>query len=110
MKKILICMIAVVSIFLVTACGKKAIVGTWEGESNDGLKTTFVFKSDGKVEYKNEYGFDSTGTYKIKDDIVTISLKSWDKDKEYKFEVKSNKLTLTAQDEYSPSYKEMKKK
>ena len=111
MKRFLICMITIMTIFLVTACGSKnALVGTWEGKTNDGLETTFVFKKDGKVEYKNEFGFNSEGTYKTKGDIVTISLESWDKDKEYKFEVKDKKLSLTAQDEYSPSYKDMEKK
>ena len=110
MKRFLVCMIAIVSLFLVTGCGKKAIVGTWEGATTDGMKTTFEFKSNGDVAYDNEYGFDSTGTYKIKGNIITIELKSWTKAKEYKYEIKDNKLSLTAQDDYSPSYKDMKRK
>lgn len=110
MKRFLVCLVAVISIFLVTGCGKNAIVGTWEGTSNDGLKTTFEFKNDGKVAYDNEYGFNSTGTYKLKGSTITIKLETWEKEKEYKFEIKNNKLSLTAQDDYSPSYKDMKKK
>lgn len=110
MKRFLVCMVAILSIFLVTGCGKNAIVGTWEGSSTDGLKTTFEFKSNGDVAYDNEYGFDSIGTYKIKGDTITIKLDSWDKEKEYKYEIKDKKLSLTAQDEYSPNYKDMEKK
>lgn len=110
MKRILVCLIAVISIFLVTGCGKGSIVGTWEGASSDGLKTTFEFKKDGTVAYDNEYKFASTGDYTIKGDILTIKLESWEKTKEYKYEIKKNKLSLTAQDDYSPSYKDMEKK
>lgn len=111
MKRFLICMVAIVSIFLVTACGSKNdLIGTWEGKTTDGLKTTMTFKDKDKFEYKNEFGFESTGTYKVKDDIVTLSLKEWDKDKEYKFEIKDKKLSLTAQDKYSPNYKDLEKK
>lgn len=111
MKKLVICLVAVFSLLLITGCGKSnKLVGKWDGATNDGLKTTFEFKKNGDVSYSNEYGFNSEGTYKIKDDVVTITLKSWSEAKEYKFEVKDNKLSLTAQDKYSPSYKDMSKK
>lgn len=111
MKKYFGIFMVVVCLLCVTACGKgNKLVGKWTGETNDGLETTFNFKKDGKVEYSNEYGFDSTGTYEIKKDVVTITLESWSESKEYKFEVKDGKLSLTAQDKYSPSYKEMIKK
>ena len=113
MKKFLISMIAVASLFVAVGCGSKkdnALVGTWEGPTNDGLKTTFVFKKDGKVEYENEYGIKSNGTYEIKDEKVTISLESWDKAKVYEFTIKDNNLSLKATDVYSPSYDKMTKK
>ena len=110
MKKILACLVLVLSLVLVTGCGKNSpLVGKWDGKTNDGLKTTFEFKKGDKVSYSNEFGINSEGTYKIKDDIVTISLETWSEAKEYKFEVKDKKLSLTAQDQYSPSYKDMKK-
>ena len=112
MKKVLICLVAVLSLVLVTGCGAKSspLVGKWDGETNDGMKTTFEFKKGDKVSYSNEYGIKADGTYKIKDDVVTIKLDTWDKEKEYKFEIKDKKLSLTAQDKYSPSYKDMEKK
>jgi len=112
MKKIVICLVALLSLILVTGCGSKKseLVGTWDGETVDGLKTTLTFKKNGDVKYENEFGFDSEGTYKIKGEIVTISLKSWNEAKKYKFEIKDKKLSLTAQDEYSPSYKDMVRK
>ena len=110
MKKYLLTLCLILSLFVLVGCGSKCeIDGTWEGETNDGLKTTFVFK-DGKVEYSNEFGFDSKGTYAIKDDVITITLESWDNPKDYKYEIKEDKLSLTAQDKYSPSYKDMIKK
>lgn len=112
MKKVLVCLVAVLSLVIITGCGSKGnkLVGTWEGETNDGLKTTFEFKKGGDVSYKNEYGFDSEGTYEIDGEIVTINLKSWSEAKKYKFEVKDEKLSLTAQDKLAPSYTDMIKK
>ena len=111
MKKIIYSLVGVLCLLVIVGCGKKEkIVGTWYGETNDGLETTFVFKSNGNVTYENSYGINSEGTYKVKDDIITISLATWDVSKEYKFEIKDNKLSLTAQDGYSPSYTDMIKK
>ena len=110
-KKFIFALLTIVALFTITGCGKKnVLLGTWEGKSDANIKTTFIFEKEGKVKYDNEFGADSTGTYEIKEDIVTIELKSWTKKKEYKFEVKDNKLTLTAQDSLSPSYKNMTKK
>ena len=111
MKKFLFSVIAVFSLVLVVGCGKKSpIIGTWKGETNDGLKTTFVFEKGDKVSYENQYGIKSEGTYKVDGKKVTIKLKSWDQEKVYEFEVKDDKLDLTATDKYSPSYKGMEKK
>ncbi len=111
MKKYLLNSLIVFTLILVVGCGKSnKLVGTWNGSTLDGLETTFVFKKNGSVEYKNQFGINSEGTYKIDGDKVTISLKSWDDDKVYDFSIKDNKLSLTATDKYSPSYKEMIKK
>ncbi len=110
MKRVITFVVLFVSVFLLTACGGNKLIGTWEGKTEDGLGTTFTFKSGDKVEYSNEYGIKSTGTYKIEKDKVTISLESWDKEKVYKFAVKNNKLSLTATDKISPSYTDMVKK
>ena len=40
----------------------------------------------------------------IDGDKVTIKLPAWDAEKIYVFQVDGQKLTLTATDEYSPSY------
>lgn len=112
MKKILLSFVAICSIFMLTACGSNKIIGTWNGKTEDGLETTFTFKKKDVVTYKNSYGFSSEGTYTIKDDVVTISLKLWDSSLEYKFEIKNKKLSLTPTDKnkYAPSYKDMIKK
>ena len=90
---------------------EKMIIGTWQGKTNDGLDTAMIFKEEGKIEYDNEYGFDSKGTYEFTgDNKISIKIESWDKAKEYEFEFKDKTtLSLKATDEYSPSYDEMKK-
>lgn len=113
MKKILLSFVAVFAVVLLAGCGSSnKLIGTWDGKTEDGLKTTFTFEKKGKVSYSNEYGVNSDGTYTIKDDVVTIKLDTWDKSLEYKFVVKKKKLTLTptSANSYSPSYKEMSKK
>lgn len=108
MKKVLL---VLVSVLILVGCGKtNALVGKWNGDTEDGMNTTFVFEKNGDVKYDNEYGFDSKGTYKVKGDEVTITLESWSDSKVYKYEVKGKKLTLTATDKLSPSYKSMTKK
>lgn len=111
MKKYLVSIVTVFALLLVVGCGKKSpLIGKWDGSTEDGLKTTIVFEKGNKITYENEFGIKSAGTYKVDGEKVTISLKIWDKDKVYKFEVKDNKLNLTATDKYSPSYKNMIKK
>ena len=109
MKKNIAYVVLFASVLLLTACGGNKLIGTWEGTSNE-MKTTFTFKSGQKIEYANELGIKSNGTYKINKDEVTIKLEAWEKEKVYKFEVKNNKLSLTATDGYSSSYKDMEKK
>lgn len=125
-KKVIIAVIAVIVIIAIVAVVSivvinnnidskekektNELVGTWEGTTNDGMITTFIFKKSGNVDYSNEYGFESTGTYEIKDNIVTITLELWSESKDYEFEIKNEKLTLNATDVWSPSYVDMEKK
>ena len=115
-KKYLLILTLFVSLFVLVGCGGKdnALVGKWQGYSDDGKEygeqeAIFEFKSDDTVSFVSGYGIEGNGTYEIKEDIVSIKLDSWEKAKDYKFEVKDNKLSLKAQDEYSPSYSEMVK-
>ena len=115
-KKYLLLIALFVSVLVVTGCGKKEneLIGTWSGHSNEvseeyQMEATFIFESEGKVTYKNSYGTNTTGTYKIKDNIVTIEVSAWDKAKEYKFKIDGDKLDLIAQDDYSPSYEGLEK-
>ena len=108
MKKFFVSALCMIALVLVVGCGKSnVLIGTWKGSSNDGLKTTFVFDKDKKVSYENQFGFKSNGTYKIDGNKVTINLKDWNKEKVYEFVVKNKKLSLTATDNYSPSYTDM---
>lgn len=111
MKKYLFSLMLILCVVTLVGCGNKnKLVGTWEGKTEDGMKTTFEFKKDGKVNYDNEYGFKSSGTYTTKDNKVTIKLESWDKEKVYEYKVENKKLSLKATDKLSPSYDSMTKK
>ncbi|MBR3523489.1 MAG: hypothetical protein IKN87_02250 [Bacilli bacterium] len=111
MKKIVLSLVVVLSVVLLVGCGKKndQLIGSWKGETEDGLVTTFTFEKDNKVKYDNEYGFSSEGTYKKEDKYIYINLESWTEEKKYEYTLKDDKLDLKATDLYSPSYKGMKK-
>lgn len=114
-KKFLLLSLFFVSLFVLVGCGSSnELVGKWkgltDGDSRENqIETTFEFKSGEDVEYSNEYGIKSSGTYEIKDNTVTIKLDTWDQSKDYEFKVDGDKLSLTATDRYSPSYSEMVK-
>ena len=114
MKKVLLSLVVVLSFALLVGCGSKKaddpIVGTWEGATEDGLKTTFTFTNKSEVKYENEFGFTGEGTYEIKDDEITITIDLWTDAKVYKYEIKDDKLSLETTDMYSPSYKDMTRK
>ncbi len=93
---------------LLVGCSKDPIIGTWEGKSNDGIKTTFTFKSGDKMIFANEYGFEKEGTYKIDGDKINIKHDLWEKT--YKFEIKDDKLSLIKIQEYDPEYIDLIKK
>jgi len=121
-KKVLIAIIAIVVVIAAVIIGvvvsnniknkpENKIIGTWQGPTSDGLDTAFVFKEDGKLEYANQFGIEDKGTYEFKDDDkISIKIELWDTAKEYKYEFKDKEtLSLTATDEYSPSYDQLKK-
>ena len=140
MKKILLLGAAIISaLAMFTACGdddevENALVGTWYYKSvpaEEGAwmsEITVIFKKDGSYEYQDEaYSSEDadkahdimffTGTYSIKDDVVTISYKShgWIRDgqretvpefetydEKIKFSVQGKILSLTR--EYDTEY------
>ena len=112
MKKILISSmlvcVLIASMLILAGCGKDKLAGKWSDAVDDMYNATFEFDGKGNVTYVTEYA-EGKGTYKIKDDKVTISLDIWTKPIEYKFEFNDKKLTLTATNGYSPNYKELKK-
>lgn len=110
MKKYLLSIVTIVCVLVLVGCSSNKLRGKWQGATQDGIKTTWEFKSGDKVSYENEFGITSDGTYKIKDNVVTIDLKTWSEPIDYKFEVKNGKLSLTATNQFSPSYIDLEKK
>ena len=140
MKKIFLLGAAIIAaLTMFTACGddeevENALVGTWfyksEPTEDSGWmsETTVIFKKDGSFEYQDaayssedaDKAHDTmffTGTYSIKDDVVTISYKShgWiydgkretvpefeTYDEKIKFSVQGKTLTLVR--EYGTEY------
>lgn len=140
MKKIFLLGAAIIAaLTMFTACGddeevENALVGTWfyksEPAEDSGWmsETTVIFKKDGSFEYQDaayssedaDKAHDTmffTGTYSIKDDVVTISYKShgWiydgqretvpefeTYDEKIKFSVQGKTLTLVR--EYGTEY------
>lgn len=115
MKKILAITLVLAILFSFAACGgkKDVLSGKWEGSSAD-TPATWTF-DDGKCKLSLDYGsdfiMDNEGTYKIdeKAGTVTIEMKLWDEAKVYEYKLDGSKLTLTATDEFSPSYDLTKK-
>ncbi len=107
MKKVLVSVLLCLSLVFITGCGGDKLKGTWSKATDDELNSIFTFDGSGKVTYKNDY-FSNDGTYTIEDNKVTIK-EVWSDVKTYEFVIKDNKLSLTATDNYSPSYKDLKK-
>lgn len=110
MKKFYVSIVAIFMLILVTGCGKSnPIVGTWEGATEDGLATTWEFKSNNKVDYKDTFET-GTGKYEIDGNTIKISLDIKENEKVYEFKVEGNTLTMLATDQVSPSYNKLTKK
>ncbi len=74
MMVVLICL----SVLMLGACGKKEvtagdIVGTWTHTTDNGNDMTYVFYSDGKMQFLSELG-DCDGTYSVSDNTISYSM------------------------------------
>ncbi len=83
--------------------GGDALKGTWEGESED-FAVTWTFDGKGGCKMENEFGFKDDGTYTVDGSSAQIKLSQWDDEIGYQFKVDGNKLILTADESYRPSY------
>lgn len=83
MKKILICILIVLSMVSLVACSKKdanILVGTWVDKDGD----TLTLKDNG--EYESTHYYDKEGTWEAEDDILTFKT-LFDKEKEINYRV-----------------------
>ena len=92
MKKILMLIVVIVSLFAITACGKKSLVGTWK--SGD---FTYVFNKDKTGSY-NAFGIELNFTYETKKNVVTITEIESKMSVDYEYKVKGK--TLIIKDSY----------
>lgn len=108
MKKFFLLTIVCLSVIALTGCGKKnALIGKWKGETTFGISATFEFKKDGKLVYTDDNNVSSTGTYKIKDNVVTIDIKTWSSVVKYDFDILDKVLTLKSHDSEYPDFVSM---
>ena len=105
MKKTLMLITVLACVFMFIGCGDKSDVlkGTWVGTYEDG-DATWTFDGKGKCTLDNVLGEPMDGTYTIEDKSVNIKIDVWDTPTLYHFEIKDNKMTLKADNNYSPNY------
>lgn len=90
MKKVCLVIFIVVSLFLVTACGKKGLVGKWTYESGS---YTYVFNDDGTGSY--EYGSNKkVFTYTANEGKLSILYNGNTIPFETTFEIEDDKLII----------------
>jgi len=94
----------VACVVILTGCSnKEPLEGTWVGTYEDG-EATWVFDGEGGCTLTNIFREDQPGTYVIDGETVEIQIHDWDSPIIYKFKVDGDKLTLTADNPYSPNY------
>jgi len=112
MKKsiaLLLAMILGVSLF--AGCGGSGDVlkGTWQGTYEDG-DATWIFDGSGKCNLTTVFLDKKPGTYTIANETkVDINIDGWEAPITYSYTINGSKLTLTANDPYSPNYELTKK-
>ena len=118
MKKAIALFLALTLVFgiaLLAGCGGKsgdALKGTWEGVLSDGgidTDISWVFDGKGGLKFSNGYYDKQPGTYKITGDKVELNVDGWENPIVYSFTVEGKKLTMTADNGYSPKYELTKK-
>jgi len=99
-------------ITLLASCGGSggdALKGTWEGTYEDG-DAAWTFDGSGKCKLTTYFLDKEPGTYTIKSDTeVDVTINGWSDAITYTYKIDGDKLTLTANDPYSPNY-DLKKK
>ncbi len=113
MKKLIPLLLLLAMLLTLAACGGgDALKGTWvdKGSEEGDVEKTWVFNGRGVARFQvPEWRTDSEGTYSVDGDTVTIMMPAWDEEKVYEFRLEGDSLTLTATDEYSPSYDMVRK-
>ncbi|MDL2220810.1 DUF5640 domain-containing protein [Eubacteriales bacterium OttesenSCG-928-N14] len=111
-KKVVLGILLLAAMMLtMVACGgssNDALSGTWEGTYEDGA-ATWTFDGKGKCTLTNVFSSDLKGSYTIDGEDVSIKLDDWENAKLYHYKIDGSKLTLTADDAYSPNYELQKK-
>jgi predicted small secreted protein len=113
MKKTIALVLALMlCITLFASCGGSGgdvLKGTWEGTYEDG-NASWNFDGNGKCKLTTVFLDKEPGTYTIKNDTeVDVTINGWSDAITYTYKIDGDKLTLTANDPYSPNY-DLKKK
>ena len=97
----------VIVVAVVVACifllGNDPLKGTWKGTDEDGY-ATWEFQGGDKCVLTTPYGLELEGTCKVKDGDMEVKMDAWGGSKTYHFTIDGKKLTMKADDPYSPNY------
>lgn len=92
MRRIIICIIAILLVLSLASCGKgedNPLVGTWIDKDRD----TLTLNKDGS--YQSTHYYDSEGTWKVEDDILTFKTPFKELSKKYKIEEEGDYIYLS---------------
>jgi len=107
-KTIALLLVLVLGAALLAGCGNDSggdvLKGTWEGTYEDG-NATWTFDGSGKCKLTTVFLDKEPGKYTIKNGTeVDITIDGWSEAITYTYKIDGSKLTLDANNPYSPNY------
>lgn len=93
MKKLLICLLIIATLFSAVSCGSKSIIGKWMFGVN-----SFEFREDNTVSVSISGMLNYDGTYTVEDDkiiITAVGLLGMETVEEFTYSLDGDSLTLT---------------
>jgi predicted small secreted protein len=106
-RTIRLLLVLVIGFTLLAGCGGgggDVLKGTWSGTYEDG-DATWTFDGSSKCKLTTVFLDKEPGKYTIKNDTeMDITIDIWGEAKTYFYKIEGSRLTLTANDSFSPNY------